>query len=279
MTGKHIAGHYHDIDLPKTTKKKDTKNRRLQHGLATHVLWIYCSKTPRIPVPNRQTSVMLKWILKISWYPTPPGILQDYASASWHRPTGQLQVVQDFSHQYFNINSNICWPNSDVCFCFGEHMFMAFLGRCCTYKITETLAFHISKLYFVFSSLLVSDETEVKPLSLNLNIKLSIYKAIIKRQRVLPLYFPRLGMLWKIQHWQLKTSASACSVCPGRRGRRWRGRWGTGTAFLQLSVGLLWAKHAFYSQLAEASDTSHLEFCSKKILILLERAAFQNALM
>ena len=123
----------------------------------------------------------------------------------------------------------------------GEHMFMAFLGRCCTYKITETLAFHISKLYFVFSSLLVSDETEVKPLSLNLNIKLSIYKAIIKRQRVLPLYFPRLGMLWKIQHWQLKTSASACSVCPGRRGRRWRGRWGNRhgvpTTFSWLTLG------------------------------------------
>ena len=58
--------------------------------------------------------------------------IPDYASASWHLPTGQLQVVQDFSHQYFNINSNICWPNSVVCFCFAENMFMAFRGICCT---------------------------------------------------------------------------------------------------------------------------------------------------
>ena len=82
--------------------------------------------------------------------------IPDYASASWHLPTGQLPVVQDFSHQYFKLIATFAGPIRLFGFVSGENMFMAFRGICCTYKIAETPAFQ--NCMFIIAS----DETEVK---------------------------------------------------------------------------------------------------------------------
>ena len=95
--------------------------------------------------------------------------------------TGQL--VQDFSHQYFKVLATFAGP---IRFVFREKKY-SWHSLAYVVPTKKRRLRHFTSQNCIF--IIASDEVEVKSLDLNINL------STVSIKRVLPLYFPRVGVL------------------------------------------------------------------------------------